>query len=188
MWTRFSSLEHIQCGQSSQINMCIICYLKTSNAEQKWNNHFPNKNINWKKIYSINISTSNDMKLRDFQYRYLNRIVPTNKFLSTCQIVSSSLCDFCNMEIETMHHLFWECRNVQFFWRFFEASGFDISISEIKITFGIQKTAEIYANLKNFLIFTAKYFTFVCKYRKKNCQFGIFETGPNLKRNSSVER
>ena len=47
------------------------------------------------------------MKLRDFQYRYLNRIVPTNKFLSKCQIVSSSLCDFCNMEIETMHHLFW---------------------------------------------------------------------------------
>ena len=30
----------------------------------------------------------------------------------------------------------------------FEASGFDISISEIEITFGIQKSAEINANLK----------------------------------------
>ena len=59
--------------------------IETSKAEQKWNNHFPIENINWKKIYSINISTSNDMKLRDFQYRYLNRIVPTNKFLSRCQ-------------------------------------------------------------------------------------------------------
>ena len=39
---------------------------------------------------------------------------------------------------------------------FFEASGFAISISEPKITFGIQKTSEINANLKNFLIFTAK--------------------------------
>ena len=46
------------------------------------------------------------MKLRNFQYRYLNRIVPTHKFLSKCQIVSSFLCDFCNMEIGTMHHLF----------------------------------------------------------------------------------
>ena len=45
--------------------------IETSNAEQKWNNHFSNENINWKKIYLINISTSNDMKLRDFQYRYL---------------------------------------------------------------------------------------------------------------------
>ena len=145
--------------------------VEISKAEQKWNNYFPDEHINWKKIYSINISTSNDMKLRDFQYRYLNRIVPTNKFLTKCHIVSSSLCDFCNMEIETMHHLFWECMHVQFFWTkfrdFFEASGFDVSISEIKVTFGIQNTAEIKANLKNFLIFTAKYFIFVCKYRKK---------------------
>ena len=55
---------------------------------------------------------------------------------------------------------------MQFFWTkfrdFFEASGFDVSISEIKVTFGIQNTAEIKANLKNFLIFTAKYFIFVC--------------------------
>ena len=56
---------------------------------------------------------------------------------------------------------------------FFEANGFDISISELKITFGIQKTAEINANLKNFLIFTAKYFIVVCKYRKK-LPIGIF--------------
>ena len=62
-----------------------------------------------KKIYPINISISKDMKLRGFQYRYLNRIVPTNKFLTKCPIVSSSLCEFCNMEIETTHHLFWEC-------------------------------------------------------------------------------
>ena len=45
--------------------------IETSSAEQKRNNHFSNENINWKKIYLINISTSNDMKLRDFQYRYL---------------------------------------------------------------------------------------------------------------------
>ena len=101
--------------------MCIICYLKkdeieASKAEQKWNNHFSNENINWRKIYSINISTSKDMKLGDFPYSYLNHIVPTKTFLSKCQIVSSSLCDFCNMEIETIHHLFWEYRHVQFFW------------------------------------------------------------------------
>ena len=33
---------------------------------------------------------------------------------------------------------------------FFEANGFDILISKLKITFGIQKTAEINANLKIF--------------------------------------
>ena len=75
------------------------------------------------------------MKLGDFQYSYLNHIVPTNKFLSKCHIVTSSLCHFCKMEIETMHYLFWECRNVILLdkiLRFFEASCSDISISEIK--------------------------------------------------------
>ena len=32
---------------------------RESKAEQKWNNHFPNENINWKKIYSINIRIYN---------------------------------------------------------------------------------------------------------------------------------
>ena len=134
--------------------------IEISKAEQIWNNHFPVEHINWKKIYSVNISTSNVMKLRDFQYIYLNRIVPTSKFLNKCQLVSSSLCDFCNTGIETMHHLFWECIHVQFFWTkfrdFFQANGLDISIPEIKITFGIQSFAKINANLTNFLIFTAK--------------------------------
>ena len=43
---------------------------------------------------------------------------------------------------------------MQFFWTkfrdFFEASGFDILISEIKKKFGLQKTAEMNANHKNF--------------------------------------
>ena len=31
-------------------------------------------------------------------------------------ISSSNLCDFCNMDIETIQHLFWECSHVQIFW------------------------------------------------------------------------
>ena len=69
---------------------------------------------------------------------------------------------------------------------FFEASGFDVSISEINVTFGIQNTAEIKANLKNFLIFTAKYFIFVCKYRKKLPIWDIFQL--YLKKRVQIER
>ena len=79
---------------------------------------------------------------------------------------------------------------MQFFWTkfrdFFEASGFDISISEIKVMFGIQNTAEINANLKNFLILTAKYFILVCKYRKKLPIWDIFQL--YLKKQVQIER
>ena len=32
----------------------------------------------------------------------LKRILPSNVFLHKCKLVSSSLCDFCHMEIETV--------------------------------------------------------------------------------------
>ena len=35
-------------------------------------------------------------------------VVPTNQFLTKCNIVGSALCKFCSMEIETVSHLFWE--------------------------------------------------------------------------------
>ena len=54
-----------------------------------------------------------------------------------------------------------------------EAKWFGYINLRKKMTFGIQKNAEINANLINFLIFTAKYFIFDCKYRK-NSQFWIF--------------
>ena len=108
------------------------------------------------------------MKLRDFQYRYLKSNVPTKKSLSKCQIVISSLCDFSTRRLKQCIICFGSVDMCNSFGQnleiLFEASGFDISISE-------KNSA---CNLKNFLISTAKYFiVFVCKYRKK-CQFGIF--------------
>ena len=73
--------------------------------------HFFNENLNWKKIYLVAQKSTNDIKLRNFQYKYLIRIIPTrsNHFLTKCHSSSSTLCEFCNMEIETLSNLFWEC-------------------------------------------------------------------------------
>ena len=74
----------------------------------------------------------------------------------------------------------------------FEASGFDISISEIKVTFGIQNTAEINANLKNFLIFTAKYSYLFVNIGKKLPIWDIFQLylkkRVQIERDSSIEK
>ena len=35
--------------------------IEIGKAEQKWNYHFPDEHINWKKICSINIFTSNEL-------------------------------------------------------------------------------------------------------------------------------
>ena len=63
------------------------------------------KRSNGKNIYLTVFKSMNDIKLRNFQYKYIMRIVPTNQFLTKCNIVGSALCEFC-MEIETVSHLF----------------------------------------------------------------------------------
>ena len=37
--------------------------------------------VNWKFIYTLPFKSTNDSKLREFQYKYIMRIIPTNKYL-----------------------------------------------------------------------------------------------------------
>ena len=87
-----------------------------SKAEIKWNEQFPDETLQWKNIYQTVFKSTNDIKLRNLQYKYIMHIVPTNQFLTKCNIVGSALWEFCNMEIASVWHLFWECAHVQQFW------------------------------------------------------------------------
>ena len=51
-----------------------------SNAEIKWNEQFSDETLHWKNIYLTVFKSANDIKLRNFQYKYIMRIVPTNQF------------------------------------------------------------------------------------------------------------
>ena len=85
-------------------------------SEQKWTEQFRDSNLNWKTIYTNRLSAIKEIKLQNFQYKFLMRNIPSNTFQLKCKIATSALCDFCEMEIETINHLFWECLHVQQFW------------------------------------------------------------------------
>ena len=113
-------------------------------SQQKWNTIFTNEDLNWKKIYTITIIATNDMKIREFQYKCLKRIITSNVFLHKCKLVSSSLCDFCQMDIETVRHMFLECMYVQTFWMKLKdclnENKIAVNITFKTTTFGIQET------------------------------------------------
>ena len=83
-------------------------------SEKKWETEF--EVVNWKKVYTLPIKSTIDSRLRNFQYKYLLRIIPTNKSLYKFKLVDSNLCDFCIMNIDSLKHMFWECNHVQHFW------------------------------------------------------------------------
>ena len=102
-------------------------------SETKWTEQFNYENINWKTIYTTSLKATKDIKLQNFNYKFLMRIIPTNKFLLKCNIGHTALCEFCSMEIETLNHLFWECIHVQHFW-----TNLSVFLQEISILTGIQ--------------------------------------------------
>ena len=84
---------------------------------RKWETILEDRNIPWNKIFQLTLDTTVDNKLRNFNYKYIMRIVRTNKELFKFSLVNSTLCDFCSQTTETTYHLFWECSHTQELWR-----------------------------------------------------------------------
>ena len=72
--------------------------------------------LDWEKVYLLLFKTTLHTKLREFQYKILNRILYTNEMLFKFKKVDSPLCYFCGKELETLEHLFFCCPRVHAFW------------------------------------------------------------------------
>ena len=130
-------------------------------SEVKWTNDFQNYDIVLEEAYQMAHRCTIDMKLRNFQYKYLMRIVPNNKYLFKYKLAPTVLCDFCAMQEETNAHLFWECSYVQEYWskiqKFLKDNNLEIELTYYRISFGILDKNNIKTSMINFIILIAKY-------------------------------
>lgn len=55
-------------------------------------------------------------KMRNFQFRFLHRIIFTGDILYKWKIVDSPLCTYCRLDYETLEHLFYKCSITIRFW------------------------------------------------------------------------
>eukprot|EP00916_Digyalum_oweni_P013462 GHVL01022105.1.p1 GENE.GHVL01022105.1~~GHVL01022105.1.p1 ORF type:complete len:329 (-),score=13.53 GHVL01022105.1:219-1205(-) len=78
-----------------------------------------NCNVDVNKVFLKIKRTTEDVRLRWFQYRLIYRIIPTQRFLHLRKIVESPICTFCGQQEETLEHLFWDCTKTQAFWNDF---------------------------------------------------------------------
>ena len=158
----------------------LLRNIEKPKSENKWVQVMGESNVNnnWKEIYAVIYKASNDSSIRSFQYKFLLRILPTNKQLLKQGIVSSSLCTFCNSNIESLEHLFWECIEVQPLWNslnnFIAARSINLKIKKQEVMFGILTNNE-HVNICNFLIILAKYYIFASKYRNNKPNFNAYK-------------
>ena len=74
-------------------------------------------NFDWRSTYKLIKEVTMEANLQEFQYEIVHRILPTNKFLHMCNIVPSNKCYFCDQEIETLIHIFFDCIHIMALWK-----------------------------------------------------------------------
>ena len=78
-------------------------------------------NIDWQTSWLIPINACEDHKLRELQYKILNRYLNTNYQLKKYGLKDTNACDLCNENPETICHLFWDCNMAKTLWlQFYE--------------------------------------------------------------------
>jgi hypothetical protein len=164
---------------------CVNQIFKPPGGEEKWAIQMNDFNLDWTSIYKIPFTCTLSTKLRYFQFQFLHRYLPLNKFLYDIGITNSKFCSFCNIFEETPSHIFWECNIVNSFW-------LEIQNNLLNNSFTITDKIVYFGNFdplhsnSNFIILHAKYYVFCC--RCNNTMPNIHHFRSKMKINCAVEK
>ena len=63
----------------------------------------------WSLIFCLASKYTVNRRVAEFQYKLLHGTIYLNTHLSKYNVINTNLCTFCNVEINTYEHLFYEC-------------------------------------------------------------------------------
>ena len=109
-------LENVQSKSLYNKFVSKVCTKPTARKKYEESFNTEESQLEWKKIYLTPIRATLSTKLREFQYKILNRILYTNDMLFKFKKIESPLCYFCENDIETIEHFLFLCPRVQVFW------------------------------------------------------------------------
>ena len=90
----------------------------TPTSKEKLSAKYHHLTIDWKRGYLLSFRTTLETKLREFQFKILNRIVFTNEKLFRFGMAKSDKFAFCQTEVESIEHLLFSCKISSVFWKY----------------------------------------------------------------------
>ncbi len=128
----------------------------------------------WHKIFKLSFPVTRDTRLQTFQYLFIHRVTPYNKWLCDKKIKSESGCNFGN-GVDDLIHFFIYSKNTKQFWTSFykwlnNISEFNIGRNHILkecTLFGYPGEEDI-IQILNYCVLLAKYFIFSNKLNGNN--------------------
>ena len=70
----------------------------------------------WKQIFCVVKHMNVTQYAKDLQFKILHRFLARNSLLYKMKKIASPRCIFCQLEIESLEHLLFNCKNVQNLW------------------------------------------------------------------------
>ena len=95
----------------------IMIQATDNTIQNKWERDFGNISQNELQKYNSMIKDLNEVPLKDFQFKIINKILVTKSFLQRIGKLAESQCLYYIEKPETMLHLFTECEKVNRFWQ-----------------------------------------------------------------------
>ena len=110
-----------------------------------------------------------DNKSKDLQYKIIMRFTPRNHLLYKTKKISSPTCNFCNLETETVDHLFFDCTHVKDIWLFTfdelqKLTGFHFVPTLRSCILGIYDVNVENSRIINTIMLLVKMYIMKCKY------------------------
>ena len=133
--------------------------MSVTKAMNKYSNQYNIPTENWKNIFKLFRTCLKDNIIKELQYKILHQYIPTNKLLFQMGKVMSNKCSFCEMYVETIEHLFFDCTQVRNIWFHIELKLYliekvKISLTVSDILFGYNISSETTFSVNNININT----------------------------------
>ena len=127
------------------------------------------------KIYLLPHNVASETYVLSFQYRLLNYILFTNAKLFKIGLLLTDQCTFCNVNDETLYHLFFECSHVQAFWECFVewwtvVANENLSLTLKDVILGFPERNDIL----NYLLILSKLCIWECRRSNRCLNFNLF--------------
>ena len=130
-------------------------------SKERWEESFniAISNEKWEQIYCLPYKCTIESSLQAFQYKILHRFASHNYLLKKYKLSEVESCSACQ-KVETLEHKFFECRNVQSFWKHFSiwwsiVFGVKLNLTRDSIIFGLLDSDDTKAN---YCILLGKYY------------------------------
>jgi hypothetical protein len=165
-----SDIVDIQMSSSKELYSKILQLRKEEpTALKTYIEHFSLNEQEIENMYVIPRMCTNDMVIKELQFKILHKYLPTNALLYKMKKVGSQKCTFCNIYNETILHIFYDCIEIRNLWHSItnrleqiDSTVTNLNRKDVILGYDLENTSPS-ALFVNNIVLHAKAFLWKCK-------------------------